>query len=102
MLFLLLYGSGLRISEALSLTLQDVNLAECALTVRGTRFFKTRWVPIGQKLADELSGYLSRRCQLKLTNGQGSALFTSRIGRAWRYRCVHSLFVRVCRVAGIN
>jgi integrase/recombinase XerD len=34
MLLLLLYSSGLRISEALSLTLQDVSLTECALTVR--------------------------------------------------------------------
>jgi site-specific recombinase XerD len=102
MLLLLLYGSGLRISEALSLTLQDVNLSERVLTVRGTKFFKTRWVPIGPKLADELSAYLRRRCQLRLPDGQGSALFVSRTGRAWGYRSVFDLFVRVRRVAGIS
>ena len=49
-LLLLLYGSGMRIGEALRLTLQDVDLAEQVITVRDTKFFKTRLVPIGPKL----------------------------------------------------
>ncbi len=49
-LLLLLYGTGMRIGEALRLTLQDVDLAEKVITVRCTKFFKTRLVPIGPKL----------------------------------------------------
>jgi integrase/recombinase XerD len=46
-LLLLLYGSGMRIGEALGLTLQDVDLSSQVITVRDTKFFKTRLVPIG-------------------------------------------------------
>ncbi|MFQ5937590.1 MAG: tyrosine-type recombinase/integrase, partial [Acidiferrobacterales bacterium] len=44
-LLLLLYGAGLRISEALCLTPQDVNLAKSLLTIRESKFYRTRLVP---------------------------------------------------------
>ena len=50
MLLILLYGSGLRVGEALHLTLRDIDLIEKIVTVRHTKFFKTRLVPIGPKL----------------------------------------------------
>ena len=46
-LLLLLYGTGMRLNEALSLTLNDVDLANLLITVRQTKFFKTRWVSTG-------------------------------------------------------
>jgi site-specific recombinase XerD len=52
-LLLLLYGSGMRIGEALRLVLQDVDLSEQVITVRDTKFFKTRLVPIGRKRCAE-------------------------------------------------
>jgi integrase/recombinase XerD len=52
-LLLLLYGSAMRVSEALALALTDVNLGERLLTVRDTKVFKTRWVPIGPMLTVE-------------------------------------------------
>jgi integrase len=59
-LILMLYGSGLRIGEALGLTLRDVDIVERVITVRKTKFFKTRLVPIGQKLAQELAAHMER------------------------------------------
>ena len=46
-LLLLLYGAGLRFSEATRLTLADVDLAEAILTIRVTKFYKSRLVPVG-------------------------------------------------------
>ena len=60
-LLMLLYGAGLRVGEALSLTLRDVDLAERIITVRNTKFFKTRLVPIGPKLTRELAAHIQRR-----------------------------------------
>ena len=60
-LLLLLYGTGLRISEALSLTMGDVNLPDNLLIVRNSKFFKSRLVPIGPKLTTVLQNYLNAR-----------------------------------------
>ena len=51
-LLLLLYGAGLRFSEATGLTLANVDLAEAVVTIRATKFYKSRLVPIGPQLAD--------------------------------------------------
>src|SRR5216683_3158831 len=61
-LVLLMYGAALRTSEALSLTIGDVDLSCGVLTVRDSKFFKTRLVPIGPKTAKMLAEYGSRRC----------------------------------------
>ena len=56
-LLLLLYGAGLRISEALKLEQADVDVKERLLHVRESKFFKSRLVPIGPKLAKVLEDY---------------------------------------------
>jgi len=56
-LLLLLYGAGLRLGEALKLEQADVNIHERLLLVRQSKFFKSRWVPIGPKLAKVLADY---------------------------------------------
>src|SRR5260370_28689606 len=60
-LLLLLYGAGLRFSEATGLTLADVDLTEAVLSVRGTKFFKDRLVPIGPQLTKVLVAYVALR-----------------------------------------
>jgi integrase/recombinase XerD len=60
-LVLLMYGVALRTSEALSLTIGDVDLSCGVLTVRDSKFFKTRLVPIGPKAVQMLAEYGSRR-----------------------------------------
>ena len=60
-LLLLLYGAGLRISEALALTVADVDLDSGILCVRESKFYKTRLVPIGADLIRILNLYTARR-----------------------------------------
>ena len=62
-LLLLLYGAGLRISEALALTLADVDLDSGILCIRESKFYKTRLVPIGADLIRILTLYAARRRQ---------------------------------------
>jgi integrase len=56
-LLLLLYGAGLRLSEALNLNEAQVDLEACLLTICQSKFFKTRWVPISPQLAQFLARY---------------------------------------------
>jgi integrase/recombinase XerD len=101
-LLLLLYGTGMRIGEALRLTVQDVDLTERIITVRYTKFFKTRLVPIGPKLANELAAHLERRSLLPMPLGKAAPLFASRGIRGWSYPRVIAMFQHVRRAAGIN
>lgn len=101
-LILLLYGSGLRVSEALGLTMRDVDLEQRIVTVRDTKFYKTRLVPIGPKLALELTMLGDRRRRIPMPNGEDSRFFASRTGARWDYPRVITLFQRVRRAAGIG
>ena len=59
-ILLMLYGAGLRISEALVLDGEDVNLGDGVLRIRRTKFFKERLVPIGPGLVKALVEYAER------------------------------------------
>jgi integron integrase len=55
----LLYGTGLRISEALQLRVKDVDFGQCAIFVRSGKGDKDRVVMLPQSLADELRRQLA-------------------------------------------
>ena len=101
-LILLLYGSGLRVSEALGLTMHDIDIEQRIITVRNTKFHKTRLVPIGPKLALELTRLGDRRRLTPMPAGEDSRFFASRTGALWNYPRVITLFQRVRRAAGIG
>jgi integrase/recombinase XerD len=101
-LLLLLYGSGLRISEAMNLTIRDVDLAERVLTVRNTKFYKTRLVPIGSQLATAMSAYFEKRSALPMSKSQDSAFLCTRSGCRLTYQYVVTLFQRIRSAAEIG
>jgi hypothetical protein len=97
-----LYGSGLHVNEALGLTMRDVDLEQRIVTVRHTKFNKTRLVPIGPKLALDVSRLGDCRRQIPMPDGEDSRFFASRTGAHWDYPRVIALFQRVRRAAGIG
>lgn len=60
-LLLLLYGTGLRIGEALKLNLEDFDRSSGVLTIRETKFFKSRLVPVGPDLRRLLEAYIDQQ-----------------------------------------
>ena len=60
-LLLLLYGTGLRISEALRLNLDDFDVENRVLTIHETKFFKSRFVPVGEDLGHVLREYIDQQ-----------------------------------------
>jgi site-specific recombinase XerD len=101
-LLLLLYGTGMRVGEALSLTLADVDLENRVLRVRDAKFFKTRLVPIGPRLTRVLSDYRSERGRLPLLAGEASAFLATRTGLHLDYKRVSKLFGRLRQAAEIR
>ena len=83
-LLLLLYGAGLRLSEALALTVGDVDLTAHLLVVRATKFFKSRLLPMGPRLTAALTLYAAKRLALVERPPSGNAFFLRRDGTAIR------------------
>ena len=86
-LFGLLAATGLRISEALHLLLDDVT-AE-GLVVRKTKFSKSRLVPLHETTAAALQRYLDQR---KAVGGGDNHVFISTTGGALTYAMVNGTF----------
>jgi len=95
-LLLLLYGAGLRISEALALTMADVDLAAAILVIRESKFYKTRLVPIGGDLGRVLIWYAAHR-----RDHGDSPFFLSRRGDAVTRQNAEDTFCRLRVRAGI-
>jgi integrase len=58
-LFRVLYGAGLRVSEALNLILADVDTSAWTLRIRDTKNGESRTVPITVRLAATLGSYIA-------------------------------------------
>jgi site-specific recombinase XerD len=58
-ILLALYGAALREGECLSLTLSDVDLHQSLLTIRDTKFYKSRLVPLGCDLNEAMLRYVT-------------------------------------------
>lgn len=101
-LLVLLYGTAMRVSEALALSLADVNLEEALITIRDTKFYKSRWVPMGPKLTRALSTYADKRRRLPLPDGETSAFLVTRTGHRLSYEQANRLFRRVRRQAQVK
>ncbi len=79
-MFELMYSSGLRRAEALSLDWGDgrLDLNECLVTVTG-KGGKTRTIPVGSKAREALAAWLAVRAQLAVP--EEKALFVGARGR---------------------
>jgi site-specific recombinase XerD len=100
MLILLLYGAALRISEALSLTLADVDLPAGLLTIRKSKFYKTRLVPMSPGLSSALSSYVSQRAK-EYSTKPDSALLLTRKGTPLARYTAENIFRRLRVRAGV-
>lgn len=101
-LLLLLYGTGLRLREALRLTLADADLDQAVLTIHETKFFKTRLVPLGSQLNQEMVCYAARRRQEGCSQNQDAAFFTGRQGKPVNMSTVENIFQRIRKKAGVE
>ncbi len=93
----LIYGAGLRVSEAASLDCGDLDLAEGTVRVTG-KGNKTRVVPIGRMAVAAVQGWLLRRPELCKQGAHPSALFRNARGGRLSARSIQTLVAR-CRPA---
>lgn len=100
-LILLLYGAGLRISEALTLTLNDVSLSQGVIQIRESKFYKARLVPLGPDLVKALTSYANQR-KKDHSAQPDTPLFVSRTGSGLTRGAADAIFSRLRRHARVQ
>jgi len=99
-LFRMLLSCGLRISEALRLTNNDVDLENGLLTIRKSKFNKDRIVPLSNSMLTVLRGYAAK-CH-KLPKSNSVHFFVHRDGREVRSDGIYKWYRKVLWAAGIS
>lgn len=98
-LFGLLASTGIRISEALGLERQDVDLDSQIITIRAGKFHKSRLVPLDPTAVLALRAYRDRRDRHKRPP-RTARFFVSEYGSSLKYCKVITTFVKLRRQLG--
>ena len=101
-ILLLLYGAGLRRGEALRLSVTDVDLANSILTIRNTKFFKSRLVPIGADLTRVLRDYARGRAVTHPSADASSTFFLDKRGEPVHRCALDNAFKRLRKHVGLR
>jgi integrase/recombinase XerD len=101
-MLLLLYGAGLRRGEALRLSVADVDVPNSLLTVRDSKFFKSRLVPISADLTDVLRDYGRWRSVTHPSADTARTFFVDKRGEAVHRCALENAFKRLRNHAGVR
>jgi integrase/recombinase XerD len=96
-----LYGAGLRASEAAGLTLEQVDLTVGYLRPLG-KGSKERVVPLGRRAQEALAAWLEKGRPSYLKGRRSSWVFVNRFGKRLSRQSVWKLFKAACRSAGLS
>lgn len=98
-MFELMYSSGLRLAETVSLNVGDVNLKDALVQVTG-KGSKQRVVPVGTVACEWLRNWSGERAALAA--GAETALFVGRRGTRLTARAVQSRLSRWAKIQGLD
>jgi site-specific recombinase XerD len=101
-LLLLMYGAALRASEVLSLTNADVDLLNAVITVRNSKFFKSRLVPIAPMTIKILTEYANGRASCGDSHEAESPFFVGRKGKQIPLNTLEGAFQQLRQHAGLH
>jgi integrase len=103
LLIVLLYTAGLRLGEALKLTLCDINWNDRYIHIRETKFYKSRLVPLSCSAMKELDSYVQLSQRSGIPSSRDSPVFQNRHTRSpYSAMCMRHIFRHLCRHLGIK
>jgi integrase len=98
----LLYATGLRISEALSLKESDVVTEDTTIIVRDSKNGKERLIPISESLSGVLEEYISYKSKLPLRNSPSGYFFINLCGHQSKRDNIDARFKKILQQAKIS
>lgn len=100
-LFGLLAASGLRVGEALRLDRSDVDLGRGVLSIRDSKFGRSRLVPLHPTTTEALKDYRTGRDRLS-PNPNTATFFVTSVGTRLRYGGVRTVFNQLSTAIGLR
>jgi len=97
----LLAATGMRVGELVHLDLADINWADGILTVRSSKFGKSRQIPLHASTLAALRAYHEQRSHMG-SRLKTTAFFVSGSGNRLRYDSLHRTFHRLVLDLGAN
>ena len=99
----LLYSTGLRVSEALSIRNEDAHLDGCYIHIRKTKNGSERVVPLCESMKDVLDVYLTHRDRMPIKgiSAGKSPLFVKTDGTEFNAGCVYNHMRKLLDICGI-
>lgn len=97
----LLYASGLRVSEAIDLRMQDIHIDDGYLRCRG-KGKKVRVVPFGRRASLWLQRYLNEGRPRLVNQNEVDTVFLSRLGKALSRKTMWQIIRKRAVLAGID
>lgn len=102
-MLVLAYCAGLRVGEIARLNLGDVDLQSGTITIRETKFFKSRILPLSGSALSALREYLEARHHAKAPQSPDSGLFWHDQGNdRYTSHAISGALVDILRRAGIK
>jgi integrase len=101
MLIALIAVTGIRVGEAVRLDHDDVDLDRGLLTIRNTKFGKSRQLPLHPTSVEALTEY-GRRRDHRRSHPKSPSFFTSAIGTRLLRDNVCTVFPRLVRATGLQ
>lgn len=100
-LWRLLYGTGVRIGEALALLEKDVNTEDCYIVIRDSKNGLERLVPMSESLSEVCKVFRTQKKRLPIRIGRETPFFVSLNGSVCVRGAVYKWFHRTLVKAGI-
>ncbi|MDR3350796.1 MAG: site-specific tyrosine recombinase XerD [Prevotellaceae bacterium] len=97
----IMYGCGLRVSEAVSLRISDLFFDEGFIRVTG-KGDKQRLIPVGKCAENEINRYLQKRATQKIITKYEDILFLNRRGKALSRSMIFRIIKGLAEKAGIT
>lgn len=97
----IMYATGLRISETITLEFKNIDLDECIVRVMG-KGSKERIVPINDYAIDALNNYINNYRQLLVKNIETNYLFLNNHGKMLTRQGVFKMIKEECLKKGIT
>ncbi|WP_341757003.1 MULTISPECIES: tyrosine-type recombinase/integrase [unclassified Candidatus Tisiphia] len=101
-ILILTYALGLRIHETLSIKLEDIDMTHHVITIRETKFYKSRLVPFSTQLTSVIVEYLDWRTHQKCFQDANAFAFIGKNNRPFNIETMRGIFVRIRKKANIK